>query len=81
MKCQEMLRALGDFVDGELAPSICEEFERHLEGCDACQVVIDTMRRTITITREGRPVELPAEFRKRLDDALREKWRNRFPTL
>jgi anti-sigma factor RsiW len=81
MKCQEMLRALGDFVDGELAPAICEEFEKHLAGCDACQVVIDTMRRTITICREGRPVELPPAFRRRLDDALREKWRSRFPGM
>lgn len=81
MKCEEMLRALGDFVDGALEPSICAEFEKHLSGCVACQVVIDTVRQTVEIYKCGKPVELPAEFRARLDSALREKWRSRFPTV
>jgi len=77
MNCEELLRMLNEYVDGSVDPGICESFEKHLAGCNPCQVVVDNIRQTITLYRDGQPCELPVEFRARLHGALREKWRQR----
>ena len=78
MKCEELLAALNDYVDGELDPAICESFQAHLADCNPCQIVIDNIRRTITLYRAGRPVELPAELQQQLCRLLQERWKARF---
>lgn len=80
MKCEELLRVLNDYVDGDLDPGVCKEFERHFAGCEACRIVVDTLRRTIQVYREGRLCEMPLEFRRRLHEALREKWKQVRPS-
>ena len=74
MKCKEMLGALGDYVDGELTPELCEEFRKHLDGCTPCEVVIDNVRQTLTIYKAGEPVELPEHLKSKLHDLLRAKF-------
>ena len=74
MKCQDLLKLLNVYVDGTVDPAICEEFEKHMAGCNPCQVVVDNIRQTITLYKEGQPYELPVQFRQRLHSALRERW-------
>ena len=76
VNCEELLKQLNDYVDGAVDPAICEEFEKHMRGCNPCQVVVDNIRKTITIYKEGVPHELPIAFRKRLHEALRQKWKS-----
>lgn len=79
MKCQELLAALGDYVDGELDASICEKFEEHLVNCDPCEIVIDNIRQTIHLYQNGHPVEMPSELHAHLVGVLRQRWKERFP--
>jgi hypothetical protein len=76
MKCEELLALLSEYVDGAVDPGVCEEFEKHMAGCNPCQVVIDNIRNTITLYKAGKPYELPIEFRQRLHAALRQCWEN-----
>jgi anti-sigma factor RsiW len=75
MKCEELLAILNDYVDGEVAPGLCNELESHLAGCHPCQVVVDNIRKTITLYKAGQPYALPGEFQARLHAALRERWK------
>ena len=75
MKCEEMLAQLNEYVDGTIDPAICEEFERHIADCNPCQVVVDNIRQTITLYKNGQPCELPAKVQARLHEALRARWR------
>jgi anti-sigma factor RsiW len=77
MKCEELLALLNEYVDGDIEPGLCDEFELHLAGCNPCKVVVDNIRQTITLYREGQPHEFPAECRERLHDALRERWKSK----
>ena len=70
MKCEELLALLNEYVDGTVDPAICEEFEKHLAGCNPCQVVVDNVRKTITLYKNGQPYELPTAFHRKLHDAL-----------
>lgn len=74
MKCEELLAILSEYVDGTGDPALCAEFERHMAGCNPCQVVVDNIRQTITLYRQGEPFELPAPVRDRLHTALRTRW-------
>ena len=80
MKCEELLGMLNEYVDRMVDPAVCEEFEKHMAGCNPCQVVVDNIRKTITLYKEGKPYELPAEFRERLHAALRQRWKETYPT-
>jgi hypothetical protein len=47
-----------------------------MSGCNPCQVVVDNIRKTIQLYKAGgERFELPLEFRTRLHEALREKWK------
>ena len=34
MKCEELLALLNEYVDGTVDPAICDEFEKHMSGCN-----------------------------------------------
>ncbi len=79
MKCEELLAALNDYVDGDLDPGVCEAFQKHLADCNPCQIVIDNIRQTITLYKAGEPVRMPAELEQQLHQVLRQRWQSRFP--
>ena len=78
MKCEELLKALSDYVDGDVDASVCQEFEEHLAGCNPCQIVVDNVRKTITLYKAGEPYPLPEEFQRRLHASLRARWQQKF---
>jgi len=79
MKCEDLLKLLNEYVDGTVDPALCAEFETHLAGCNPCQIVVDNIRKTITLYKNGEPYELPLEFRQRLHQALRQRWKETHP--
>lgn len=79
MKCEELLAALNEYVDGDLDPAICDSFEEHLADCNPCQIVIDNIRQTITLFKAGQPMEVPEEFSRRLAQVLKTRWKAKFP--
>jgi len=77
MKCEELLAMLNEYVDGTIDPAVCGDFEQHMAGCNPCQVVVDNIRKTITLYKEGKPYELPVQFRERLHSVLRQRWKEK----
>lgn len=77
MKCHDLLRMLNDYVDGDIDPGICKEFDKHLAGCNPCRIVVDNIRQTIVLYKGEREYAIPTACRKRLHDALRKKWEER----
>lgn len=69
--CHNLLASISDFVDGNLPPELCAELERHLEGCENCRIVVDTMRKTIELYQvTSEEDKVPAAARKRLYSRL-----------
>ncbi|MCX8109569.1 MAG: anti-sigma factor [Verrucomicrobiae bacterium] len=75
MKCEQLLALLNDYIDGDIQPTICTELEQHLASCNPCQIVVDTIKKTITLYKAGQPYELPPHFRERLHAELRARWK------
>ncbi len=66
-QCQHLLSLLSDYVDGEARADVCAEIERHLESCDNCRIVVDSLRKTISMYQtEADTQALPGEVRERL---------------
>ena len=78
MDCEELLKALNDYVDEDIDSGVCKDFEQHLAGCNPCQVVIDNIRKTISLYRDSKPYPMPPEFHNRLNGILKEHWRKKF---
>jgi Putative zinc-finger len=80
MTCEELLKALNDYVDGAELTEICAEFAQHLAGCNPCQVVVDNIRQTISLYRDGQRYPLPKAFEERLQQNLKSRWEEKFGT-
>lgn len=65
-KCREFFEQLSDYIDGELATSLCAELEQHLANCPNCRVVVDTTRKTVSLYRHTSRAELPDGMSERL---------------
>jgi anti-sigma factor RsiW len=70
--CHDLLGSLSEYVDGTLRDELCVELNRHLEGCERCQVVVNTLRKTIEIYHANGEMaaELPQDIRQRLFQCL-----------
>jgi anti-sigma factor RsiW len=79
MKCEELLAFLNEYVDGTVDPSVCQEFEKHMAGCNPCKIVVDNIRKTITLYRAGQPCDLSVDCRERLHATLRRRWSQTHP--
>lgn len=70
--CRQLLSYLSEFIDDELEDQqLCAEIEAHLDQCKDCQVVVDTMKKTITLYNQSADqTELPSPVRRRLFQRL-----------
>lgn len=69
--CHHLLGVLSDYIDETAEQQICAEIERHLQDCENCRVVVDTLRKTVYLVHTSAgPVALPTDVRQRLYKAL-----------
>lgn len=65
--CRQLLDSLSDYVDGSLGDELCAEIDRHMENCVDCQIVVDSLRKTIYLYRQTAPrAVVPSDVKKRL---------------
>lgn len=70
-QCRHLLDSLSDYVDGEACAEVCEEIERHLQGCENCRVVVDSLRKTVSLYQTSAGDEaMPPDVRERLFHCL-----------
>ena len=69
--CHALLGSLSDYIDGAAEDELCAEIERHLASCEDCRIVVDTLRKTITLykTSAGQ-TPVPEEVRLHLFQRL-----------
>ena len=66
MKCREMLGALSDYIDDELEAHLCAAIEAHMRDCPDCQVMVDTLNKTVVLYRTRGQSDLPPDVHARL---------------
>jgi len=73
LNCKGVILEISNYVDGELDLSVKQDLERHLGECVDCKMVVDQTKLTVEVFCDSMPVELPADVKSRLHDALRRK--------
>lgn len=67
MNCQDILKNLNDYIDGELDRQLCTDIEAHIDSCPNCQIVVNTLKKTIQLYQmTSEKIDFPIEARKRL---------------
>jgi anti-sigma factor RsiW len=61
-----MLGALSEYIDGDLEERLCAEIEAHMQDCPDCQVMVDTLRKTVVLYRTHGQAEVPEDVQSRL---------------
>lgn len=69
--CRELVSQFSEYIDGELESALCAQLEAHLAECPNCQVMIDTVRKTVTLYRSHGTPDLPPDVQGRLYRVLR----------
>ncbi len=65
--CRKLLGSISEYVDGELSEELCSALERHLEDCEDCRIVVDTMKKTVYLYHATSENEnIPSDRRQRL---------------
>lgn len=71
LSCKKLLASIGDFVEGDLNPALCQEIERHIATCENCRVVVDTLTKTVYLYHaSAQETEVPSGVRGRLFETL-----------
>jgi RNA polymerase sigma-70 factor (ECF subfamily) len=57
-RCKAMFAELSNYLDEQLDDSLCEDLEKHLDGCGPCQAFLSSLEATIAQCRRS-PAECP----------------------
>lgn len=76
--CSKYIQDIADYIDGEVDQALCTDLEKHLAGCENCRIMVDTLKQTVVLCREGKKESLPPEIESRLNNAIRARWEKKF---
>lgn len=66
--CSNLLEYISSYIDGELEDQeLCSEIETHLDNCENCQIMVDTLKKTLYLYQaRAEKAPLPSDVRTRL---------------
>jgi len=66
ISCKDVVAALSDYLDDDLSPETKSELEAHLAECRTCQVIYDSMHKSVRLVTESRSFDLSESVTERL---------------
>lgn len=70
--CRELIDFIASYMDGDLAPPMRHEFERHLKVCPACVAYFEAYQQTVKLGKAAMaPTDDPAPVPEGLVRAIR----------
>jgi RNA polymerase sigma-70 factor (ECF subfamily) len=69
-RCKQIFAELSDYLDDELDDSLCEELEKHMEGCEPCIAFLNDLQQTVErcrlVPKDSPDPRLAAKIRREL---------------
>ncbi len=66
ISCVEVWREISNYLDDEISLELRQRMEAHFKACAHCTAVLDGTRNVVQLVGDGRVLELPEGFSKRL---------------
>lgn len=76
--CSKYIQDIADYIDGEIDETLCADIEKHLQECNNCRIMVDTLKQTVVLCRDGKKEKLPVEIEAKLNDVLKSRWQKKF---
>ncbi len=64
--CDEVRRALVEYMDGDLTPELRSQIDQHLKNCEHCTAIYDGVHNIVELVGAHGAIELPEGFSQRL---------------
>ena len=74
-RCKAMFAELSNYLDEQLDDSLCEELEKHLDGCEPCKAFLASLESTIQSCRNSPPYSLDSRKAAKLRKQVLENYR------
>lgn len=74
--CNDALKHLVDYLEGDLEVGASEELESHLAACPPCVSFLKTYKSTGKVCKKALEREMPVEMKQKLREFLRAKTNN-----
>ena len=66
-ECCEFITYLNDYVDGTLSGEICKVLEEHICHCKRCEIVVNTLKKTVELYQlNDERVRMPEDTKRNL---------------
>jgi hypothetical protein len=73
LTCKQFLGELNDYLDESVSEEMKAHWQRHVNECPNCFVIVDTTRKTLQVFRGTEVKEIPPDVEARLMKALERK--------
>lgn len=70
--CPDVLTAFSRKLEGDLAPTLCADLERHVDGCAACRGACDALKRALATCAHLATRPVPEDVKESVRKAVRE---------
>lgn len=61
ISCRHVIREISNYIDGQLPLELRRQVEEHLQHCDRCSVLVDTVRKLLFIVGDEEVFPVPSE--------------------
>ena len=75
LRCRDISALLHDYAEGLLDPSVQQALDGHLADCPGCTAFVKTYRQTMTLSRDLRCEDIPAELQRKLRSFIKQNVR------
>ena len=70
ISCVEVWREISNYIDSEVDPEMRARIEAHVKHCSHCAAILDGAKNVVQLVADGKTIELPTGFSKRLYSKL-----------
>ena len=70
-ECLRLFEKLSEFIDDELDAVTCQDIEQHLKDCRACTACMQTLKKTVELSKCTGSDPVPETFSENLKNLIR----------
>jgi hypothetical protein len=69
--CQQVMRALSDYIDGDVSSRLRADMQEHFRDCKHCTAILDGAQNILRLVSDDRIFDIPPSFAGWLYERLR----------
>lgn len=73
LDCKHVWPYLSDYIDGSVSQEERDAIELHLEHCEICSAILDSVHNILVLTADDRVFRLPVGYDERLHARIEEE--------